>query len=63
MCKATLQASASVNPQAASDTFNLAVLVLLIPPVMLFVAFFLLLVRYRKGADEAGLKALGTALD
>jgi F0F1-type ATP synthase membrane subunit c/vacuolar-type H+-ATPase subunit K len=56
MCKASVQAAASgsVNPQAAADTFNLAVLVLLIPPVLMFIALFLVLLRYRKSADERG---------
>jgi F0F1-type ATP synthase membrane subunit c/vacuolar-type H+-ATPase subunit K len=63
MCKASVQAAASgnVNPQAAADTFNLAVLVLLIPPVLMFIALFLVLLRYRKSADERGAAGLNTA--
>jgi F0F1-type ATP synthase membrane subunit c/vacuolar-type H+-ATPase subunit K len=62
MCKASLQSSASAsgNPEAVAQTFNLAVLVLLIPPVLIFIGFFLVLLRYRKGAhDGAALKTLG----
>jgi heme/copper-type cytochrome/quinol oxidase subunit 2 len=60
MCKASVQAAASssANPQAVADAFNLAVLVLLIPPVLLFMALFLLLVRYRKSGDEHGASRL-----
>jgi F0F1-type ATP synthase membrane subunit c/vacuolar-type H+-ATPase subunit K len=61
MCKATLQASASANPQAASDIFNLAVLVLLIPPVLLFAGFFIVLLRYRRGGDESAANPLKPA--
>jgi hypothetical protein len=61
MCKASVQAqaNASLDPQAAAQTFNLAVLVLLIPPVVLFVGLFLLLLRYRKGAERVGFKTAG----
>jgi heme/copper-type cytochrome/quinol oxidase subunit 2 len=54
MCKVSAQASssASANPQAVADAFNLAVLVLLIPPVLIFAALFLVLVRYRRSAGE-----------
>lgn len=61
MCKATLQGSASANAQAAADTFNLAVLVLLIPPVLMFSAFIVALYRYRRGGDERAVKELKSA--
>jgi hypothetical protein len=56
MCKASVQAgaNASVNPQALADTLNLAVLVLLIPPVLIFSALFILLLRYRRSTGEVG---------
>lgn len=65
MCKAAVQAqaSASVDPQAASQTFNLAVLVLLIPPVILFIALFLLLLRYRKGSERGGFETAAGAFE
>jgi heme/copper-type cytochrome/quinol oxidase subunit 2 len=61
MCKASVQASAdaSANPQAVADAFNLAVLVLLIPPVLIFAAFFLVLLRYRRGGGEQALNRFG----
>ena len=62
MCKATVQnAATDSTSQAVTDTFNLAVLVLLIPPVLLFVAFFVVLLRYRKGAGEMDAPHLKTA--
>lgn len=61
MCKATLQSSASANPQAVADVFNLAVLVLLIPPVLLFSGFFVVLMRYRRGVDEGASNPLNQA--
>lgn len=61
MCKASVQGAASSNPQAVADTFNLAVLVLLIPPVLIFSAIFLLLLRYRSGKEESGVEALDAA--
>ncbi|MBD0373571.1 MAG: hypothetical protein ICV60_22245 [Pyrinomonadaceae bacterium] len=67
MCKVSVQAGAnsSANPQAVAQIFNLAVLVLLIPPVLIFAALFLVLLRYRKGADErdAGRLKTASALD
>jgi heme/copper-type cytochrome/quinol oxidase subunit 2 len=63
MCRSSVQNAANDSTaQAAANTFNLAVLVLLIPPVVLFLAFFIVLLRYRRSADEmdAGrLKAAG----
>jgi hypothetical protein len=63
MCRASVQAgaNASANPQAVADTLNLAVLVLLIPPVLIFSALFLALLRYRRGTDERDAKGLRTA--
>jgi hypothetical protein len=63
MCRASVQAgaNASANPQAVADTLNLAVLVLLIPPVLIFSALFLTLLRYRRGADESDAKGLRPA--
>ena len=63
MCKASVQASAnaSANPQAVADAFNLAVLVLLIPPVLIFSALFLVLLRYRRGGGEQSLNRFGDA--
>lgn len=65
MCKASVQAgaNASVSPEAFASTLNLAVLVLLIPPVLIFSALFIALMRYRRGAyerDAVGLRAAGT---
>ena len=61
MCKATVRGAASASPSAVADTLNLAVLVLLIPPVIIFSAFFLLLARYKGGTDDREVKALKTA--
>lgn len=62
MCKASVQAgaSSSSNPQAVAEALNLAVLVLLIPPVVIFSALFLVLMRYRRGAYESDLKGYGS---
>jgi hypothetical protein len=60
MCKASVRGAASSNPQAVADTFNLAVLVLLVPPVLIFSALFLVLLRYRRGADDRGATPLKT---
>jgi heme/copper-type cytochrome/quinol oxidase subunit 2 len=45
MCKSTVEG----DPQAAaaSRQLDLAVLVLLIPPVLIFIAFFVLIYRFR----------------
>lgn len=51
MCRAALGNSA--DSAAASSGMNLAVLVLLIPPVALFCAFFIVAYRYRKAPGEA----------
>jgi hypothetical protein len=61
MCKASVQAgaAANANPQAVADTLNLAVLVLLIPPVLIFSALFIVLMRYRRGAYESDVRAFG----
>lgn len=63
MCRASVQAgaNASANPQAVADTLNLAVLVLLIPPVLIFSALFIVLLRYRRGMDETDANRLRTA--
>jgi hypothetical protein len=61
MCKASVRGAASANPQAVADTLNLAVLVLLIPPVLIFSGLFLVLLRYRRGADDGGATRLKTA--
>ncbi|HKS30468.1 MAG TPA: hypothetical protein VJS44_21760 [Pyrinomonadaceae bacterium] len=68
MCKASVQAGAnsSVNPQAFANTLNFAILVLLIPPVVIFSALFIVLLRYRGGKGEreaGGLRRLAGALD
>jgi hypothetical protein len=51
MCKAAVAGSAEAARMAGG--MNLAVLVLLIPPVALFCAFMVVLYRYRKAPDEA----------
>lgn len=61
MCRATVQASASTNAAAASNAFNLAVLVLLVPPVLIFCAFFIALLRYRKSMGDGRGETLGSA--
>lgn len=63
MCKASVQAGAntSVNPQTFADTLNLAVLILLIPPVLIFSALFIVLMRYRRNTNDAGSGRLMTA--
>lgn len=43
----------SAEAAAAANGMNLAVLVLLIPPVGLFCAFFIVAYRYRKAPGEA----------
>jgi hypothetical protein len=51
MCRAAMGNSAEAA--AAANGMNLAVLVLLIPPVGLFCAFFIVAYRYRKAPGEA----------
>jgi hypothetical protein len=61
MCRATVQGDAKAAA-AAAQTLNLAVLVLLVPPALIFCALFILLVRYRKAWDErqgGGLNGVG----
>jgi hypothetical protein len=58
MCKANVQGAASANPAAVADTLNLAVLVLLIPPVLIFSALFLTLLRYRRASGERDVNAV-----
>jgi hypothetical protein len=58
MCKASVQGAASANPASVAETLNLAVLVLLIPPVLIFSALFLTLFRYHRGTNERGVKAV-----
>ena len=50
MCRAAIGNSAEAA--AAANGMNLAVLVLLIPPVGLFCAFFIIAYRYRKAPGE-----------
>src|SRR5215467_15166454 len=45
MCKATL--SGDPNAMAAAHRMNMAVLLLLIPAIVLFTGFFVLMYRYR----------------
>lgn len=48
MCKAAVAASGN----SAADTLNTAILVLLIPPVMIFCAIFFVAYRLRAGAQQ-----------
>lgn len=50
MCRASVQTGGSTS--VFSEPLNIAILVLLIPPALLFCAIFLLLIRYRKTAHE-----------
>ncbi len=50
MCRASVQTGGSAS--AFSEPLNIAILVLLIPPALLFCAIFLLLIRYRKTVYE-----------
>ena len=61
MCKATL--SGDPNAMAASHRMNMAVLLLLIPAIVIFTGFFVVMYRYRysfrnsppaDGLDSAG---------
>jgi hypothetical protein len=54
MCRAAVGNSAEAA--AAASGMNLAVLVLLIPPVALFCAFFFVAYKYRKAPEEAARK-------
>ena len=56
MCKAGVQAGASATRVAG--TLNLAILVLLIPPVLIFCAIFIFAIRYRKTMDDGPSDAL-----
>ena len=49
MCKAALAGSNRAG--AIAEILNLAILVLLIPPVAIFCAIFLLAIKYRKAHD------------
>jgi hypothetical protein len=51
MCKAAV--SNSAEAARAAGGMNLGVLVLLVPPVIMFCAFIVALYRYRKAPDEA----------
>lgn len=51
MCRSAL--SGSPTGAKLSQSFNFAILVLLIPPVMIFCGIFLAAFKYRKAADEA----------
>lgn len=59
MCKASVQSGGSGS--ALSEPLNQAILVLLIPPALLFCAIFMLLYRYRKSTYERETEALDTA--
>ena len=59
MCRASVQGDAKA--QVAAQTLNLAALVLLVPPVIIFCALFILLLRYRKAMDEREDVRLGSA--
>ncbi len=56
MCRAAVNSSAEAASIASS--MNLAVLVLLIPPVAMFCALFIIAYRYRKAPDETTAGAL-----
>jgi hypothetical protein len=51
MCKAAV--GNSVESAGLASSMNLAVMVLLIPPVAMFCAFMVVLYRYRKAPDES----------
>jgi hypothetical protein len=59
MCRASVQTGG--NASAFSEPLNQAILVLLIPPALLFCAIFFLLYRYRKTMDERQADALHSA--
>lgn len=56
MCRATVQNGGNVS--VFSEPLNIAILVLLIPPALLFCSIFLVLFRYRKTMDERPAEAL-----
>ena len=51
MCRASAEAGANGNA-AFSGALNLGILVLLIPPVLIFCAIFFLAYRYRKALGD-----------
>ena len=51
MCRASAEAAGSTNA-AANETLNLAILVLLIPPVLIFCAIFYVAYRYGRASKE-----------
>jgi hypothetical protein len=55
MCRTGL--NGSPDAMRVAQQFNFAVLVLLIPPVLLFCGFFLLMLRFRKSQGETVLGA------
>ena len=59
MCRASVQTGGTTS--ALAEPLNQAILVLLIPPALLFCAIFFLLYRYRKTMDERHGDALKTA--
>ena len=56
MCRAAV--TSSTEAASIASSMNLAVLVLLIPPVAMFCALFIIAYRYRKAPDEDGPSAL-----
>ena len=50
MCKAVV--SGAANNTALAKGLNLAVLVLLIPPVTIFCSIFIVAIKYRKGRED-----------
>lgn len=50
LCRSAVTSSS--DGQKLAQTLNLAVIVLLIPPVVIFCAIFVLAYRYRKAFDE-----------
>lgn len=59
MCRASVQTGG--NTSALAEPLNQAILVLLIPPALLFCAIFFLLFRYRKTMYERQADALRSA--
>ena len=59
MCKASVQTGGSAS--AMAETLNMAILVLLIPPVLIFCAIFFVALRYRRTADDRPVDALNNA--
>jgi heme/copper-type cytochrome/quinol oxidase subunit 2 len=58
MCKAAV--AGSTESAATAGSMNLAVLVLLVPPVALFCAFIVVLYRFRKAPDESNARSLSS---